>query len=227
MREDIQVHIETGDIPLVTANSYTLAGNVTWVDNPDDLQRYAYCEVDIPDVIQEARLIEDGVFVHIPYNPVYKEFKVRFKRMQDNGVYTYLANPVDATEWFPVKAGLYGTKTRGLCVSELMLVSNKDFYLRFNNGEVFIYSATTRDVNVVNSGNQNSNMLLSCVPGNNYRYPVSGVGIVRWINGPMTSEELARAINEEFAEDGVAVTSVSFNNVTKRLQLISNASKVD
>lgn len=227
MREDIQIHNESGDIQLSPTDTYNLAGEVRWVDNPEGLQGSAYCEIEINHVVQEAKLMREGVFVHIPYHPVYKTFRVRFKRLQDNGSYAFLTNPVDGTEWFLVVAGLHGANPTPIHASELMLISNQDFYLRFENENVVIYSAVTVDMNIVNSGNQNSNMLLSCVPGNNYRYPVSGVGLVRWINGPMTSEEIARVINNEFAEDGVAVTSASFNSVTKRLQLISNASKVD
>lgn len=227
MREDIQIHIESGDMPLVQSNTYSVDGEGVWIENPEGLQSYTYCEIEIPEVIQEATLRENGVYVRIPYHPVYKFVMLGFKRMQDNGSYAYLKNPVNGSDWFPTLAETHGRFARAVYAPDLMLIADKDYYVRFVRDGVVVYSAATVDVNIVNSGNQNSNMLLSCVPGNNYRYPVSGVGLVRWINGPATTEGMARTINDEFAEDGVAVTSASFNNVTKKLQLISNASKVD
>lgn len=227
MREDIQIHVESGDMPLVPLNTYNIDGEGAWIENPEGLQHYTYCEIEIPKVIQETTLRENGVYVRIPYRPVHKFVMLGFKRMQDNGSYAYLKNPVNGSDWFPALAGMYGAFAKAIYAPDLMLISDNDFFIRFVRDGVVVYSAATVDVNIVNSGNQNSNMLLSCVPGNNYRYPVSGVGLVRWINGPVTTEGMARTINDEFAEDGVTVTSASFNNVTKKLQLISNASKVD
>lgn len=219
MRKDIEIHIETGDITLPSKNSYQLR-DFQWVQNPTGLSRYIYGEIIVPSNLSANTLYNKGVCAAIPYTPIYKEFMVRIKRLYENGLYEYLQNPADGTEWFVVKCNLYGTNGyKNVYASQLKLIANNDYYFQFDKGVLNVYGAMESDLNIVKANRQNSNMLLACVPTNNYRYPISGVGLIRWMNGNMDYTALADTIKSEFTDDGVVVNSASFDYDTHQLSL--------
>lgn len=219
MRKDIEIHIGTGDITLPSENSYQLRG-FQWVQNPTGLSRYIYGEIVVPSNLSANTIYEKGLYTAIPYTPIYKEFMVRVKRLYENGLYEYLQNPVDGTEWFVVKGNLYGVKgQKNAYASQLMMIADNNYYFQFDKGALNVYSAAESDLNIVKANRQNSNILLACVPTNNYRYPISGVGLIRWMNGNMDYTALADAIKSEFADDGVVVNSASFDYDTNQLNL--------
>lgn len=219
MRKDIEIHIGTGDITLPSKNNYQLR-DFQWVQNPTGLSRYIYGEIIVPSNLSANTLYNKGVYAAIPYTPIYKEFMVRIKRLYENGLYEYLQNPADGTEWFVVKCNLYGTNGRkNVYASQLKMVADSDYYFQFDKGTVNVYSAMESDLNIVKANRQNFNMLLACVPTNNYRYPISGVGLIRWMNGNMDYTALADTIKSEFTDDGVVVNSASFDYDTHQLSL--------
>jgi hypothetical protein len=219
MRKDIEIHIGTGDITLPSKNNYQLR-DFQWVQNPTGLSRYIYGEIIVPSNLSANTLYNKGVCAAIPYTPIYKEFMVRIKRLYENGLYEYLQNPADGTEWFVVKCNLYGTNGyKNVYASQLKMVADNDYYFQFDKGILNVYSAMESDLNIVKANRQNSNMLLACVPTNNYRYPISGVGLIRWMNGNMDYTALADTIKSEFTDDGVVVNSASFDYNTHQLSL--------
>lgn len=219
MRKDIEIHIGTGDITLPSKNNYQLR-DFQWVQNPTGLSRYIYGEIIVPSNLSANTLYSKGVYAAIPYTPIYKEFMVRIKRLYENGLYEYLQNPADSTEWFVVKCNLYGTNGyKNVYASQLKMVADNDYYFQFDKGILNVYSAMESDLNIVKANRQNSNMLLACVPTNNYRYPISGVGLIRWMNGNMDYTALADTIKSEFTDDGVVVNSASFDYDTHQLSL--------
>lgn len=218
MRKDIEIHIGTGDITLPSKNSYTLR-DFQWVSNPTGLSRYIYGELIVPSNLSEQSVKKNGVYVSIPYTPKYKEFMVRVKRLYDNGSYEFIQNPSDGSEWFLVKVAQYGGNTKNAIASQLLTISESDFYFQFDGGVANLYSALESDLHIVKADRQNSNMLLACVPTNNYRYPLSGVGLVRWTNGNMDYTHLAERIESEFSDDGMSVNSASFDYDTKQLSI--------
>ena len=219
MRKDIEIHIGTGDITLPSKNNYQLR-DFQWEQNPTGLSRYIYGEIIVPSNLSANTLYNKGVYAAIPYTPIYKEFMVRIKRLYENGLYEYLQNPADGTEWFVVKCNLYGTNEyKNVYASQLKMVADNDYYFQFDKGKLNVYSAMKSDLNIVKANRQNSNMLLACVPTNNYRYPISGVGLIRWMNGNMDYTALADTIKSEFTDDGVVVNSASFDYDTHQLSL--------
>lgn len=219
MRKDIEIHIGTGDITLPSKNNYQLR-DFQWVQNPTGLSRYIYGEIIVPSNLSANTLYNKGVYAAISYTPIYKEFMVRIKRLYENGLYEYLQNPADGTEWFVVKCNLYGTNGyKNVYASQLKMVADNDYYFQFDKGILNVYSAMESDLNIVKANRQNSNMLLACVPTNNYRYPISGVGLIRWMNGNMDYTALADTIKSEFTDDGVVVNSASFDYDTHQLSL--------
>lgn len=218
MRKDIEIHINTGDITLSPRNEFELHPFV-WVDNPNGLQRYSYGEITLPAAISANHIKTKGIYIEIPYTPVYKEFCIRVKRQRSDSLHTYMRNPVDGSEWFIVKAAKYGREFENVYASELMTISETSFYIRFNQGVAELYSSSDSDVNIVRANRQNANLLLKCIPTNNYRYPLTGVGLIFWTKGNLNQSELAAVLQREFESDGVRVNNASFDFETNDLYL--------
>lgn len=218
MREDIEIHINTGDITLLPRNEFDLHP-FAWVDNPGGLMRYIYGEVTIPATISEARIKANGVYVNIPYTPIYKEFCIRIKREYADGSYTYIYNPTNGSEWYVVQSAIHGNALENIYASELIMVSDLSYFIRLNKGLAEIYAGSESDVNIIRANRQNANLLLKCVPTNNYRYPTMGVGLTRWMNSRINSSSLAEVLTREFEADGVIVNNASYDFETNDLYL--------
>ena len=223
MRQDIKVSSETRDLVLSVKGRHTFYP-FEWVTNPSGLARYVYGEITITDsFVGPDSIVTLGVYTQIPYTPLCKEFMVRFKT--GNG--GYLVNPVDGSVWFVVQAGMYGKTMANAWVSKLITISDDKFYLRVNGGVAEIYNGGETDFTIGKANNQNGNMLLECVPTNNYRYPVTGVGLVRWTNSNIEYTKLSEILQREFQDDGVTVIDASYDFDTKKLYLNLDTSYVD
>lgn len=208
MRKDIEININTGDIILMP-RPYSPPCPFKLVDYPEGLSRYAYAEVEIPQSMSNSNLLVDGVCVSIPYMPLYKEFMIRFRRKLSD----------ELSEWRVVTGGAYGGDVRNLYLSELFAISESDFLLRIEGDTVRLYSAGNLDFNIIQCDRQNANMLLACAPTNNYRYPVSGVGLIRWVNGTVNDGTLTDTLIKEFSEDGMTINNASFDSDSKQLKI--------
>lgn len=218
MRKDIEIHINTGDITLPSNNKRVLRP-FTWVNNPTGLMRYIYGEITIPGETPEYSIIENGVYVIIPYTPIYKEFYIRIKRINSDGSYSFVQNKTNGLEWFLVQCGKYGTQPKNIYASELITVSEDDFYVQIVGANAIIYSGSKSDLNVVNAHRQNANMLLKCIPTNNYRFPLTGVGLIRWTQSNIDHTSLSSILQREFSDDGVKVNSASYDFDTNDLNI--------
>ena len=220
MRKDIKIHIKTGDVELSPRNQFKLR-DFKWIDNPNGLSRYIYGEISIPASVTEASIRSNGCFVNIPYTPRYKEFMIRLKRVYEDGSCCYLTNKNDGSNWFVVKSGIYGGPIENVYASELIKISDMyTYYINIDSGFARLYSSHQSDFPIVDANRQNSNCLLACVPSNNYRYPLTGVGLVRWINAHNVNDTgLADTIQREFTEDGVTPKNAYYNYETKQMTL--------
>lgn len=218
MRQDIEIHINTGDIVLLQTQPKKLY-SFSWIENSDNLERYIYGEIIVPSEISENTIKQRGLYVKIPYMPCYKEFCVRIRREFSNGGYIYVRNPVNNSEWYVVQTGLYGSKLKNAYASELILISDSIFFIKLNKNIAEIYSGLNSDVSIVNANRQNANMLLKCVPTNNYRYPLSGVGLIRWANSNMVHTNLSKVLQSEFADDGITVRNAKYDFETGEIFL--------
>jgi len=226
MRRDIEVKSSTCDVTLVSGRRYAVY-QFQWVENPIGLQRYVYGEITVPAFVPEGTLRQNGMYVTIPYTPKYKEVMLRIRRMIGPTSYTYLQNPIDGSEWFTVKAGMFGRPIENVFACQLMLVSEGSLHLMIEGGNVVLYDAEELDFNIVKANKQNGNMLLKCVPTNNYRYPVTGVGLVRWTNSNIEYTRLSEILQREFQDDGVTVMDASYDFDTKDLYLDLDTTFVD
>ena len=205
MRRDIEIHIHTGDIVIGSLPTEKLR-LFQWVVNEKGLSRYIYGEIEVPGSIAEARIKTDGVYFTVPYTPIFKEVFIRIKRNE-----SFLQNPTDGGEWFRVQTCLYGGEIRNVYASQLGLISENRFYLRLEKDIAYLYSGDKSDMNIIPANRQNSNLLLKCIPTNHYRYPLTGVGLIRWMNSNIEYTQLATVLQKEFEADGVSVRNASFD----------------
>lgn len=226
MRKDIQININTGDIVIESQNSVTIR-SFNWVDNPSGFSRYIYGEITVPWHIPESQIKSNGLYIVIPYTSIYKEFYIRVKRLYADQSYSFIVNPVDGTEWFLVRAGLYGREMTNVYASQLLSISEDRFYVKLNEGFIDLYSGDESDVNIVSANRQNANLLLKCLPTNNYRYPLTGVGLIRWTNSNINHTQLSATLQKEFEADGVYVKNASYDMESKDLHLDLDTSDVD
>lgn len=219
MRKDIEIHINTGDVALVPANKHTLR-EFRWVDEPSLLSRYIYGEIDVPYTVSEKTIRNQGIYCVIPYTPKYQEIKVRIRRVNADGLYVYVYNEANGSEWFTVQTARYGQNLKNVFASTLITISEDAFYLQLQGNIARLYSAQQSDFNIVKAGRQNANCLLACFPGNNYRYPLTGVGLARWINSNnVSATDLTQVLQEQFSEDGVTISNAAYNFDTQQMEL--------
>lgn len=227
MRKDIEIHIKTGDVAITPHNRF-VEYPFRWVENPDGLVRYIYGEIEVPSSIPENTIRTKGLFLTIPYTARYKEFYIRVKRVYSETNSVYMHNPVDGSDWFLVKHIQPGKEEyQNAFVSKLRQISESSFRIMFDKGVAVIYSAFESDFNVIDANRQNMNLMLACVPTNNYRYPISGVGLIRWVKSNVGIAGLADILTREFEEDGTPVLTADYDYETNQLQLELDTSNVD
>lgn len=219
MRKDIEIHIVTGDVAIDPQNSPKYR-TFRWVDQPTMLSRYIYGEIDVPYTISERTILTQGLFFSVPYTPQYKEFMIRIRRVNDEGVFSYVTNDVDGSQWFLVKSQIYGGELKNVFASMLPAISEDGYFVMLGDGIAQLYASSQSDFNIVKAGRQNANCLLACFPGGNYRYPLTGVGLARWINSNnVASTSLTKVLQDEFGADGVTINNAVFDYNTKQMEL--------
>lgn len=227
MRQDIEIHINTGDITL-SSKQRVILRDFKWIERTKGQeQRYLYGEITMPATIIEDTVVNQGIYIEIPYTPIYKEFKIRIKRQYTDEDYSYIRNPQDGSEWFIVQCAMYGNESRKIYASELLAISESTFYIAFDGAVAQLYSGLQSDMNIIKANWQNRNLLLKCVPGNCYRYPLVGVGLIRWTNSNISVSKLAQVIKEQFLEDGTPVIGARYDFNSKQLYLNIDTSNVD
>lgn len=219
MRKDIEIHIITGDVAINPQNQIKLR-EFRWVDEPTLLSRYIYGEIDVPYTLSERTIRNRGICFVVPYTPKYKEFMIRVRRVNEDGSFVYVSNDVDGSPWFLVKSQVYGTSLRNVWASELPSISEDSFFVMLKNGIAQLYASSQSDFNIIKAGRQNANCLLACFPGGNYHYPLTGVGLARWINSNnVASTSLSKVLQDEFSADGVTIRNATYNYDTKQMEL--------
>ena len=227
MRKDIQIHIATNDVTLSSQNKVTLR-EFHWVEMPENKEtRYIYGEIVVPTTVSERQIIDNGVYIAIPYTPKYKEMRFRIKRDHGREDETYILNATTGDIWFDVKAAFYGVNERNIFASELFALSQDRYYCIIENNAIRIYSGHETDFNITKANTQNKNLLLACIPGNNYRYPMTGVGLIRWANSNIDVAGLADVLIREYSDDGTPVKDAQYNHELRQLYLTLDTSSVD
>lgn len=221
MRTDIAIHIKTGDTPVFTQNKLKTYP-FRWVSNPSGLSRYIWGELEIPASLS-AETISRGLACIIPYTAKYKEFYLRIKKNYGGSDYAYITNPTDGTEWYLVQVG-----NKNAFASELIKYSSSfEYVFVIDKGIVRLYANGVSDFEIKDANRQNMNMMLACNPTNNYRYPLTGVGVRSWVNSRTINSDMISVLRDEFNNDGTPVISAAYDFNTKKLNIELNTDNVD
>ena len=225
MRRDIQINTSINDIVLKDQNRLSTYP-FTWVSESD---LYLLGEITIPHTFDVNKLQTEGVKVEIPYTPIYKPFKVRIMRQFDANNSMAVINPVNGSEWFEVHTKLWNQQNTQLCASQLIVISQDTYIVQLDNtnGVVYIWSANNTDAVNVAANIQNRNLLLQCIPSNSYRYPTSGVGLVRFLHANLSQTTLANILQDEFKAYKVTVKGAAFDSYTGDIELDLDFSEAD
>lgn len=225
MRRDIQINTSIGDIVFVNQNQLK-AYAFNWVTESD---LFLYGEVTIPSHFDVNILSTEGVKIEIPYTPIFKPFKIRIMRQYDDVTHVAIVNPVTGDEWFDVYAQLYNQQEQRICASQLIIINQDTYLIQLDNikGAIYIWSSCHTDANNIVANTQNRNLLLQCVPTNNYRYPTSGIGLVRFLHSNLNQTALASVLQSEFESDKVTVISAAFDSSTGDMELNLDFSEAD
>lgn len=225
MRRDIQINTSISDMVL-KGQSWLSTYPFTWVSESD---LYLLGEITIPHTFDVNKLQTEGVKVEIPYTPIYKPFKVRIMRQFDANNSMAVINPVNGSEWFEVHTKLWNQQNTQLCASQLIVVSQDTYIVQLDNtnGVGYIWSANNTDAVNVAANIQNRNLLLQCIPSNSYRYPTSGVGLVRFLHANLSQTILANILQDEFKADKVTVKGAAFDSYTGDIELDLDFSEAD
>jgi hypothetical protein len=225
MRRDIQINTTIGDMVLKDQNKLSTY-SFQWVSESD---LYLLGEITIPHTLDVNKLQTEGVKIEIPYTPIYKPFKIRIVRSYDTDMSMPVINPVDGSEWFEVYTQLWSQRKEQLRASQLIMVSQDTYILQLDNhnGIGYIWSDSWLDAVNIAANIQNRNLLLQCVPPNHYRYPTSGVGLVRFLHSNLSQTTLAHLLESEFKADKVTVRGAAFDSYTGDIELDLDFTEAD
>lgn len=226
MRKDIHVNVESNDVVFTNQKVQNIY-ELEWLSEQQD--DYALAEITMPSTVLEQNVIKNGLYSRAVYLPKTNKVKVRFKIQNSETSFSYIINPKTDDEWFVLWSGLYGTEQVEIRASELMLISTEFwfFYINIDKGIAEVYGGLEKDFSIINANQQNANMLLKCDAGNNYRYPLMGVGLTKWINSNMSSYLLTKRLSNEFIADGVVVKNAKYDFSTGKLLLDLDTTNVD
>ena len=201
MRRDIQINTATNDIVL---KNQSIIGEqaFNWLE---DEELFLTAQITVPLNFDIKQLYTTGVMIKIPYTPIYKPIKIRFGRDFGGGNIRIVINPTDNSEWFEVHTRLFGLQDKILYASQLIMVSQDYYLIQINKGVAYLWSNAISDMVNINANIQNRNLLLQCVPSNNYRYPTSGVGLIKYLHANLSHSGLAEKLQTEFKDDKVEI----------------------
>ena len=223
MRRDIQINTATNDIVL---KNQSIIGEqaFNWLE---DEELFLTAQITVPLNFDIKQLYTTGVKIKIPYTPIYKPIKIRFGRDFGGGNIRIVINPTDNSEWFEVHTRLFGLQDKILYASQLIMVSQDYYLIQINKGVAYLWSNAISDMVNINANIQNRNLLLQCVPSNNYRYPTSGVGLIKYLHANLSHSGLAEKLQTEFKDDKVEIINAAFNSYSGDLELDLDFSEAD
>lgn len=206
-------------------------GEVTLTDNLADKRIYPfkaveaagintekYClgEIAVPANFESRYKDTDGIHVHIPYTPQYKELKIRFKFEKGDGNASYLINRTDNSIWFTVFSPDMGT----VYLSAFRAVNSaNNFNLIMREGALLLFSADETDFIIKPSLEQTKIFLLKASAGNLYQHMTTGVGLIRYLHGNFENSNLASKLQQEFQADGMIIKNAYMDSQTGELLL--------
>lgn len=217
-RQDIQIDTDYGELE-TTDNiigkmnyDFVLLDSVPGADNDN----YCYGEVIIPQNFEKR--VKDGFEVHvsIPYKPVFKQLRVRFRVDMNNNLSEFIRNVNDNGLWYDVALPDGGA----IRLAEFRAINEQSYFnLRLEGGRLSLYSGNETDLLIKASLSQNQNFLLRASAGTLYQHPLTGVGLIDFLHGNFENSGLAAKLQKEFEADNMIIVNAYMNSETGELLL--------
>lgn len=193
------------------------------------------CNIIIPEGYWETIAYQENEFIcqfTSPYIPDTRTFRVRLVAITD-GHYSLFAS-IRGDYGIPVHSYAIGKNLAEPISASMLPFIDIDghFLIRLvQNAEsevldrAYIYSSKMTDLHIDYSDDQASQLLSICGPGNSYRYPSTGVGIVRYLNAVIDHTNLQTVLEAQFAADNKSILSADFDNASCTLDVLCNPEK--
>ncbi|GAB6013634.1 hypothetical protein [Viscerimonas tarda] len=221
-RQDIHADPQYGELT-VTDNlinklvrEFAFSGSIEGEDNDN----FCYGEITVPPGFERKLEGKAGIHVRIPYIPVFKELKIRFRIDSGDGSTQYVVNPTDNSRWFPVfMPDEAGGKIPVRLSGYHTLNDDGVFSLVMQGGCLLLFSGNETDLEIKASLAQNEVFLLKAMAGNLYQHPVTGVGLIEFLHGNFENNSLAQKLQQEFENDGMIISEAYMDSATGELYL--------
>lgn len=217
-RNDIQIDTDYGE--LETTDNIIGKMNYDFVlldtEPGADNDNYCYGEITIP--ISYGQRVKEGFEAHvtIPYMPIFKRLRVRFRMETNSDFSEFIRNTSDNGLWYDVVLPDSG----GVCFAEFRTLNEQSYFnLRLENGRLMLYSGNETDLLIKASLSQNQNFLLRSSAGTLYQHPLTGVGLIDFLHGNFENSGLADKLQNEFEADNMIVINAYMNSETGELLL--------
>jgi hypothetical protein len=221
-RQDIHADASCGEVSTTDNLTNKIIYDFLLLDemHGEDNENYCYGEISVPPGFENKYKDKNGIHVHIPYIPLFKQLQVCFRIETGNGSQEYLLNPTDNRRWFPVYKVAEAEEKTHVRLSEFYeLNENGNFNLIRKDGYLAVYSGDETDLEIKAALNQNEVFLLKAMAGNVYQHPTTGVGLIEFLHGNFENTGLAGKLQKEFENDNMIINNAYMDSATGELYL--------
>ncbi|NDW10984.1 hypothetical protein [Dysgonomonas sp. 520] len=186
----------------------------------EDNDNYRYGEISVPSGFETKYKDKNGIHIYIPYTPIYKQLKLRFRIEHANGSTEYILNKTDNKLWYPVFRETEGNEKESIFLPEFIGLNENGFYnLILKDGYLSVYSGDETDFEIKAALKQNEIFLLKAGAGNLYQFPTTGVGLIDFLHGNFENTGLAAKLQQEFENDNMLINEAYMDSITGELYL--------
>jgi len=181
----------------------------------------SYLDIIVPSGYTITPASQD-VYIKAPYIPVTTPISVRFLKQSGD---TYSIISVFSASSLPLYVYNYDGEKEALCGCKL-LAMDIDGLLRLHcvsaqdGCEVFL--ANDGDFQLGVSDKDIVELMMECAPGKNYRYPINGVGVARFLGSIIDRTTAATDILRELGDDKQSVREVYYDQETQKMKVITD-----
>lgn len=201
----------------------------------DEAIEVLICNIIIPERYWRTIEYQNNEFVcqfTSPYVPDTRNFRVRLVAIQ-NGRYSLFSN-IRGDFGIPVNSFAISKNMAAPIPASMLPYVDIDgnFTIKLVRNpyseildRAYIYSSKISDLGIDFSDDQASQLLSICAPGKSYRYPTTGVGIIKYLNAVIDHTDLQTALETQFTGDNKTILSADFDSDTCNLDVLCNPEK--
>ena len=230
------MNINLGNIELRKVGP-TVSIPLIWVSEDD---YYIYGEAVASNSV-DINTFRNGIGIVVKQNDTTKKIKINLKYIDGFGEEletgfievknldkSYVKGceiPLTTDEYFQINDEMRREIINRTNASSMTLPDEDYFLIKAHlvddDDSIVITDGYERDLDIVRAIDQNEFFLLIASPGSIAHNPITGVGLVSYLNSDIMSSGLAEKINEEFDLDGMIVKSATLDEETGEIEMMS------